>query len=54
LLYDVVGRRGEILERVQLPPDRTLAAFGRNATLYLNAYDRVRKEWTIERVKIDH
>lgn len=36
LLYDVVNRNGEIIERVQLPPGRTLEGFGPNGTVYLS------------------
>lgn len=36
LLYDVVDRNGEIVERVQLPKGRTLVGFGPNRTIYMN------------------
>lgn len=36
LLYDVVDRSGTIVERVQLPKDRTLVGFAPDGALYLN------------------
>ena len=36
LLYDVVGRSGEIVERVQLPKGRTLVGFGPRRTIYMH------------------
>ena len=35
LLYDVVNRKGELVERVQLPKDRTLVGFGSNGDIYM-------------------
>jgi hypothetical protein len=35
LVYDVVNRKGEIFERVELPAGRSLAGFGRNGMIYL-------------------
>ncbi|MEP6778654.1 MAG: hypothetical protein ABJC26_02100, partial [Gemmatimonadaceae bacterium] len=35
-LYDVVNRRGEIIERVQLPAGRTLEGFGKNGMVYMS------------------
>ncbi len=35
LAYDVVNRKGEIVERVQLPAGRTIAGFGPNGVVYL-------------------
>jgi hypothetical protein len=37
-VYDVVNGRGEVTDRVQLPPFRTIAGFGRNV-LYLGVRD---------------
>jgi hypothetical protein len=34
-LYDVVNRRGEIMERVRLPRGRVIAGFGENGTVYM-------------------
>lgn len=36
LLYDVVNRKGEVFERVQLPPFCALAGFGVRGTIYLS------------------
>lgn len=36
LLYDVVNRQGEIVERVQLPQGRTLVGFGANGSIYMH------------------
>jgi len=36
LLYDVVNRDGQVVERVQLPEGRTLVGFGAGGVLYLN------------------
>jgi hypothetical protein len=35
LTYDVINRKGELLERVQLPKDYVLVGFGPNNTVYL-------------------
>lgn len=35
LLYDVVNRKGELFERVRLPPKRNIAGFGRGGVVYL-------------------
>ena len=50
LLYDVVNPDGELVERVQLPADRDIAAFGRGGVLYLS--HRTAQGTTIEKVKI--
>ena len=34
-LYDVVNRKGELIDRVQVPPGRTIVAFAPNADVYL-------------------
>ena len=51
LLYDVVDRQGQIVERVQLPKDRTLVGFGPNGTVYLN-WVRAPGKATLERATI--
>jgi uncharacterized membrane protein YgcG len=51
LLYDVVNPKGELVERVQLPPDRDILTFGRNGVLYLTRRDAPNKVF-IERVKV--
>ena len=35
LLYDVVNRKGEIIERVSFPKGRVLAGFGPGGVVYL-------------------
>ena len=42
LPYDVVNRKGEIMERVQFPKGRVLAGFGPGGVVYLN---RVEEAW---------
>jgi hypothetical protein len=37
LAYDVVNRKGELVERVQLPAGRTIAGFGPDGVVYLTA-----------------
>jgi hypothetical protein len=36
LVYDVVNRAGEIIERVKFPPDRKLIAVGMNGVVYMS------------------
>jgi hypothetical protein len=36
LLFDVVNRKGEVFERVQLPANRNLLGFGPDGVLYLS------------------
>ena len=38
LVYDVVNRRGELVERVRLQPGRILEGFGANGAVYLTSY----------------
>ena len=40
LVYDVVNRRGELFERIEIPAGRVLAGFGRGGTVYLVSGDR--------------
>jgi hypothetical protein len=51
LLYDVVGPDGELRERVQLPPDRVIAGFGKDGVLYLS-HASASGGVVLERVKI--
>ncbi|MEP6780098.1 MAG: hypothetical protein ABJC26_09435, partial [Gemmatimonadaceae bacterium] len=37
LNYDIVNRKGEIVERLQLPAGRTIAGFGPNGAVYLSS-----------------
>jgi hypothetical protein len=38
-IYFVIDRKGEVIDRVQLPQGRQLAGFGRNGVLYLSLRD---------------
>ncbi len=38
-VYDVVNRKGELIDRVQLPQNRTLVGFGPNGVVYLGVRD---------------
>jgi hypothetical protein len=38
LIYDVVNRRGELVERVRLQQGRILEGFGANGAVYLTSY----------------
>ncbi|MEP6764078.1 MAG: hypothetical protein ABJB66_07200 [Gemmatimonadaceae bacterium] len=53
LLYDVVNRKGELVERVQLPKDRVVAGFGKGGVVYLAKFDAASKLWTLERCRIN-
>jgi hypothetical protein len=39
IVYDVVNRKGELVERVRLPDGRVLAGFGAGGVVYLAAYE---------------
>ena len=51
LLYDVVNRQGEIIERVQLPPGRTLVGFGLGGAIYMHNV-KSPKSAAIERAEV--
>jgi hypothetical protein len=51
LLYDVVNREGALIERVQLPKDRTLVGFGPGGLLYLS-WVRAPGKATLERATV--
>ena len=38
-VYDVVNRKGELVERVQIPVNRSIAAFGPGGVVYLTTRD---------------
>jgi hypothetical protein len=38
-VYDVVNRKGELIDRVQLPQNRVLVGFGQNGVVYLGVRD---------------
>jgi hypothetical protein len=42
-VYDVINRRGELVDRVQIPENRTIVGFGAEGTVYLS----VRNDTTI-------
>ena len=48
LVYDVVNRQGQLVERVKLPPNRTILGFGPGGVVYLGA--REGRTMTIEKV----
>jgi hypothetical protein len=39
IVYDIVSRQGELVNRLQLPPGYTLVGFGRNKVVYLSVRD---------------
>ena len=54
LVYDVVNRKGEIIQRVRLPEGRRLMGFGRGGIVYL-LYQRMssnHRATLLERAKI--
>jgi hypothetical protein len=50
-VYDVVNRKGELIDRVQLPANRTLAGFGDNGVVYLAVRDGATAHLEKARVK---
>jgi hypothetical protein len=53
LLYDVINRKGEIFERVQLPAGRDIVGFGRGGIVYLSKLDGT-NGYYIERTTVVH
>jgi hypothetical protein len=52
-VYDVINRKGEIVERVQLPENRTIVGFGAGGTAYLAVRDSpTATNVYLERVKV--
>jgi hypothetical protein len=39
LVYDIVSPKGELVDRLQLPPGYTLVGFGRGKVAYLSMRD---------------
>lgn len=39
IIYDVISRRGELIDRVQLPASRTVVGFGKGGVVYMLARD---------------
>ena len=50
-LYDVLNNRGELVQRVHVPADRTIVGFGRGGVVYLKHLDGP-QQWVLERVKV--
>jgi hypothetical protein len=48
-IYDVVNRKGEIVDRVQVPAGRSIIGFGKGGVVYMTARDD--KGTWIERTK---
>jgi hypothetical protein len=38
-VYDVINRKGELVERVQIPVGRTITGFGAGGVVYLTTRD---------------
>ena len=38
-VYDVINRKGELVQRVQIPANRTIVGFGVGGTVYLTSRD---------------
>jgi hypothetical protein len=38
-VYDVINRKGELIDRVQIPVDRSIIAFGTGGLVYLSHRD---------------
>jgi hypothetical protein len=38
-VYDIINRKGELIDRVQLPANRVLAGFGAGGVVYLAVRD---------------
>ena len=50
-VYDVINSKGELVERVQVPANRTIVGFGADGIVYLAA--RVDGKTTLERAKVE-
>jgi hypothetical protein len=50
-IYFVINKKGEVIDRVQLPESRVLAGFGRNGDVYLSVRD-AEGNVRVERAKI--
>lgn len=51
LVYDVINRKGELFERVEIPVGRSIAGFGRGRVIYLMSGDRT-TGFKLERARI--
>ena len=38
-IYDVINAKGEVIDRVQVPPGRQIIGFGKGGVVYLQARD---------------
>ena len=50
-IYFVINKKGEVIDRVQLPESRVLAGFGKNGDVYLSVRD-AEGNVRVERAKI--
>lgn len=51
IVYDVVNRKGEIFERVEMPAERSVAGFGKNGVVYLMSRDSS-AVWHLEKTRV--
>ena len=51
IVYDVVNRKGELFERVEMPRERSIAGFGPQGTIYLMWRDST-QAWRVERTRV--
>jgi hypothetical protein len=49
-IYDVINRKGEVVDRVQVPAGRSIIGFGKGGVVFMTARDE-RGTW-VERTKI--
>ena len=48
-VYDVINLKGELIDRVQVPKDRTIVGFGAGGVVYLAARDATTNKTTLEK-----
>jgi hypothetical protein len=51
-VYDVINSKGELIERVQVPKDRTIVGFGADGVVYLLARDAAGTTTKLERARV--
>jgi len=51
-VYDVINSKGELIERVQVPKDRTIAGFGADGVVFLLARDAAGTTTKLERARV--
>jgi hypothetical protein len=51
-IYDVVNSKGELVERVQVPKDRTIIGFGAGGIVYLLARPEGATTTTLEKARV--